>query len=150
MHEAWVTSCSACDEWGLGWDGLLLLSDGAASPGLRHLPRGRWLGAGSCCEVLHLSSSLSCVTGGNRACQDQAVSWLDHCWATGSAFSWKLLKHTMIIHMKLSGSASMVQCSINTVLMQQCCYLGCELSLWGQGAHGGHDTNAALNLPGAL
>ena len=30
-----MTSCPACDEWGLGWDGLLLLSDGAASPELR-------------------------------------------------------------------------------------------------------------------
>lgn len=30
-----MTSCPEWDERGFGWDGLLLLSDGAASPGLR-------------------------------------------------------------------------------------------------------------------
>lgn len=39
-----MTSCPARGEWGLGWDGLLLLSDGTASPGLRGtcLERGGW------------------------------------------------------------------------------------------------------------
>lgn len=53
----------------------------------------------------------------------------------------------MIIHVKLSGSAFMVQCSINAVLMQQCCCLGCSLSPWGQGAHTGCDINAVLKPP---
>lgn len=30
-----VTSCPTWHEWGLGWDGLLLLNYGGASPGLR-------------------------------------------------------------------------------------------------------------------
>lgn len=71
----------------------------------------------------HAQGSWSCVPGGSRACQGQAVSWLDHCWAPGSVLSWKLSTHAVILDVKLSGSASMVQCS--TVLMQHCCCLGC-------------------------
>lgn len=73
--------------------------------------------------------SWSCVPGGSRACQGQAVSWLDHCWAPGSVLSWKPLTHAVILDMKLSGSASLVQCSLGTVLMQHCCCLGCGSSV---------------------
>lgn len=111
----------------MGWRGGHLLNDSAASPGLRGTcpEGGGWEQAAA---VLHLCVSLSCVTGDNRTCQKQAVSWLNLCWATVSVLSWKLLKHTMIIHVKLPGCASMLQCRINTVLMQQYCYLGCSLS----------------------
>lgn len=73
-------------------------------------------------------------------------SWLDHCWAPGSVFSWKLWAHTVISGHKtlwkcLRGAVQHGHCASAAVLLS-----GLSPPLWGQGAHPGHET--ALKLPG--
>lgn len=82
VHELCVTSCPAWTKW-MRCSLLLVVVQQAQDWGT--CPREVFGSSSCCCEVFCLPGSLSCVSGGSGACQEQAVSWLDHCWATGSA-----------------------------------------------------------------